>query len=71
MKECCANCKYLWKMEDWTNYLNGRYMRDVCGVFADEKEVMALYGDLTAQYAFCECYVAKNANKDVQNGTNR
>lgn len=54
---CCANCKHLWKMEDWTDYPNGQYFRDVCGAFAKDKSIMALYGDITSRTAFCECYV--------------
>lgn len=59
MKECCGSCKYLWKMEDWTDYPNGQYFRSVCGVFSDEKWVMALYGDLSDASSFCECYTPR------------
>lgn len=65
MKECCANCKHLWCMEDWTDYPCGQFHRKVCGLFASEKSVMALYGDLTADYSICECFSPIKIDEEV------
>lgn len=62
MKECCANCRYLFEMEDWTEYPKGQFFRKVCGLFAKENSVMALYGDLTG--SMCEGFVPRRADNE-------
>lgn len=59
MTECCANCKYLWKMEDWTDYPKGQYFRNVCGAFDYKKTIMAIYVDINDSSLFCNCYVPR------------
>lgn len=53
-------------MEDWTDYPKGQYFRNVCGVFGNEKWVMALYGDLNdSSISFCECYTPRKENTNA------
>ena len=56
-KECCANCKYLWEMEDWKGYPIENYIRPVCGALAYEQRVMAIFGDLHTN--MCEMFEEK------------
>ena len=67
MTECCLNCEHLWTIEDWTDYPNGHFIGEVCGAFADDKSVMALYGDLGDASSICECYVPRKGKNDAIN----
>ena len=64
MHECCANCDWLWSLEDWRDYPKGRFTRNVCGVLALDKSVMALFGDLTEPGNRCELFKPKEREKN-------